>query len=189
VLLAVDISPTVTLRLVEEADASQLAAAYVRNRQHLAPWEPERPDAYFAADWHEGDIAGLRAAYHAGFTLPLVLAAGDTVIGRVTLSGIVRGAFQSASLGYWIDEQHAGRGLMSAAVNAVLVVARDNLRLHRIEAATLVHNAASQRVLFRAGFEQIGLAPRYLRIAGAWQDHVLFQRILENGPDDIRSLT
>ena len=67
---------------------------------------------------------------------------------------------------------------MTAAVDAVLTVARDDLHLHRVEAATLLHNAASQRILLRAGFERIGLAPRYLRIAGEWQDHALFQRIL-----------
>jgi [ribosomal protein S5]-alanine N-acetyltransferase len=184
-----EISPTVTLRLVQEGDAARMADAYVKNREHLAPWEPMRPESYFTAEWHETDIAGLRAAYDAGSLLPLIVTAGSAVIGRVTLSGIVRGAFQSASLGYWLDRQHVGRGLMSAAVDAVLTIARDDLHLHRVEAATLLHNAASQRVLSRAGFEQIGLAPRYLRIAGVWQDHMLFQRILEDGPGDIRSLT
>ncbi|WP_442858654.1 hypothetical protein [Arthrobacter sp. 9V] len=47
-----------------------------------------------------------------------------------------------------------------------------------MQAATLVHNAASQTVLKRSGFERIGVAPSYLQIAGEWQDHVLFQRIL-----------
>ncbi len=180
VTLPVKISPAVTLRLVEEGDAAQVAAAYIRNREHLAPWEPSRPENYFTAEWHQADIAGLRAAYTAGSSLPLVLTYERAVIGRVTLSGIVRGAFQSASLGYWIDGQHAGRGLMSAAVDAVLAIALDDLHLHRVEAATLLHNAASQRLLRTAGFEQIGVAPRYLRIAGSWQDHRLFQRILEN---------
>jgi ribosomal-protein-alanine N-acetyltransferase len=57
--------------------------------------------------------------------------------------------------------------------------ARDELRLHRLQAATLMHNTASQRTLIANGFERIGSAPKYLRIAGEWQDHFLFQRLLE----------
>lgn len=54
------------------------------------------------------------------------------------------------------------------------------LRLHRLEASTLLHNIGSQRVLEKAGFERIGMAPKYLRIAGEWQDHALFQIILHH---------
>ena len=73
-----------------------------------------------------------------------------------------------------------GRGLASAVVRATVDLARDDLGLHRLEASTLVHNLASQRVLGHAGFEQTGLAPRYLQIAGQWQDHKLFQKILHD---------
>lgn len=59
-------------------------------------------------------------------------------------------------------------------------MARDELGLHRIEASTLLHNAASQRVLLKAGFQQIGMAPRYLQIAGKWQDHYLYQVVLDD---------
>jgi ribosomal-protein-alanine N-acetyltransferase len=96
----------------------------------------------------------------------------------VNLSDIVRGVFCNAHLGYWVDARLAGRGIMSAAVEAAAVHARDDLGLHRLQAATLAHNDASQRVLERTGFERIGVAPQYLKIAGRWQDHVLFQRIL-----------
>ncbi|MGH3421007.1 MAG: GNAT family N-acetyltransferase, partial [Streptosporangiaceae bacterium] len=51
----------------------------------------------------------------------------------------------------------------------------DDLDLHRVEAGTLTHNIGSQKVLQRNGFERFGLAPSYLRIAGEWQDHILFQ--------------
>ena len=94
-----------------------------------------------------------------------------------TLDGIERGPVQSCHLGYWVDEEHNGRGLATAAVADMLGVAFGELELHRVQAATLPHNAASQRVLERNGFERIGLARGYLRIAGRWQDHVLFQRI------------
>jgi ribosomal-protein-alanine N-acetyltransferase len=100
--------------------------------------------------------------------------------GIVELSNIARGPFQSASLGYWVDEARRGRGLATRAVAAIVELAFHDLDLHRLEAATLVDNHASQRVLERNRFHQIGLAPRYLQIAGAWRDHVLFQRTVNN---------
>ena len=106
------------------------------------------------------------------------LFAGDFLVGRFSLAGIVRGPFQSAGLGYWVDEQYAGRGLASAAVRVIVDTARDELGLHRMEAGTLLHNVGSQRVLLKAGFQQIGVAPKYLLIAGTWQDHNLYQIIL-----------
>ncbi|WP_353935949.1 GNAT family protein [uncultured Microbacterium sp.] len=91
---------------------------------------------------------------------------GPTVIGRFNLAGVVRGPFDSAGLGYWVDRGHTGRGLATATVRSLLAWVRDDLHLHRVEASTLVHNVGSQRVLAKAGFEPIGMAPRYLKIAG-----------------------
>ncbi|MGP6171151.1 GNAT family N-acetyltransferase [Microbacterium sp. A204] len=67
---------------------------------------------------------------------------------------------------------------MTRAISSAIEHAAAVLELHRLQAATLLHNAASQRVLAANGFERIGMAPKYLRIAGEWQDHYLFQRIL-----------
>lgn len=160
-------------------DATRLADAYTRNREYLAPWEPLRPDEFFTPEWHADEVRlQLRSAAE-GRSLPLVITDGDEIVGRLNVSNIVRGASQSASLGYWVDRGHAGRGVGTAAVLAAVDVARDELALHRLEAGTLVHNHRSQRVLVNAGFALIGLAPRYLRIAGHWQDHRLFQRLLD----------
>jgi ribosomal-protein-alanine N-acetyltransferase len=90
----------------------------------------------------------------------------------------VRGPFLSANLGYWVDQEFTGRGIGSAAVAFALDYSRKELGLHRLQAATLIHNAASQKVLTKAGFTEIGLASAYLLIAGSWQDHILYQRIL-----------
>jgi ribosomal-protein-alanine N-acetyltransferase len=54
------------------------------------------------------------------------------------------------------------------------------LSLHRIEAGVIPTNIASQRVLEHNNFERIGLAHAYLRIAGSWQDHLLYQLLTPN---------
>ncbi|GII97891.1 [SSU ribosomal protein S5P]-alanine acetyltransferase [Sediminihabitans luteus] len=179
-MLPARLTDGVVLRLAAPDDATALAAALVRNRTHLAPWEPERPAEFFTPEGQAERLRTALAAHDAGTAVPLVLAADDAVVGRVDLVDVVRGAFCNAHLGYWVDGERQGRGIMTAAVGVALRVARDDLGLHRVQAATLVHNAGSQRVLATNGFEQIGLAPRYLKIAGRWQDHVLFQRILHD---------
>lgn len=178
--LPLSLGDDVTLRLVRLEDASGLAAAYVRNREHLAPWDPTRDEDFFTPRYQEIEAARSLAAHSAGTALPLVLAQGDEIVGRVNLTGIVFGPLQSAVLGYWVDAALVGRGIMSRAVEGVLAIARDDLGLHRVEAGTLLHNAASRHVLRRAGFEAFGVAPHFLLIGGRWQDHILFQRLLHD---------
>lgn len=163
-------------RLVTLDDVPALAGLQRVNRDFLAPFEPYRDEDYFTVD---GQVAVVRAAlerHHEGRTLPhVVLDESGRVVGRITLNEIVRGPFQSCSVGYWLGAAHTGRGLATAAVRDIMRVAFEELGLHRIQAGTLVHNVASQRVLERSGFVRFGLAPAYLRIAGRWQDHILFQ--------------
>ncbi|RJL32908.1 N-acetyltransferase [Bailinhaonella thermotolerans] len=167
-----------TTRLMSPEDAPVLAALLRSNRDFLAPWEPDREDSYFT---EEGQLAVVRDAldwYEAGTHVPHVIVDDDgRVVGRITLSGIVRFSLQSASVGYWVSEHANGRGHATAALRSMIAVAFGDLGLHRIQAETLKHNAASQRILERAGFERYGLAPEYLRIAGRWQDCVMYQLI------------
>ena len=159
-------------------DAEALAQAHRKNRDHLAPWDPERLPSFFTTAGQESVIEKLLLEQRSGTTVPFALADGTRIVGRVTLSGMVRGPFESANLGYWIDADYTRRGFMTGAVSAVTDIAHSVLGLHRLQAATLLHNRASQSVLTRCGFSEFGVAPEYLRIAGRWQDHRLFQRIL-----------
>jgi len=165
-------------RLIRPDDAPRLAALVTASRDFLAPWEPVRGEAYFTVEGQVAAVRGALAQHEQGMGLPhVILDPAGEVVGRINLSGIVRGPFQSGNLGYWLNEAHTGRGLATAAVRHVVRLAFDELGLHRIQAGTLPHNTASQRVLERTGFVRFGLAPEYLKIAGRWQDHVLFQLI------------
>jgi ribosomal-protein-alanine N-acetyltransferase len=175
---SVPLTGTVRVRVLRRSDAGRLADAYLRNRAHLAPWEPLRSDEFFTVDGQAASIESKLGLFVAGSDVPWVLVEGARVIGVMNLSGIVRGPFLSGHLGYWVDKEMTGRGIGSAAVDFAVEAARAELGLHRLQAGTLPHNAASQRVLKRAGFEEIGRAAAYLKIAGSWQDHILFQRIL-----------
>jgi [ribosomal protein S5]-alanine N-acetyltransferase len=167
-----------TRRLIRLADAAVLAELVRINRKFLAPWEPLRGDAYFTEDFQRADIERALEQHNQGNALPsVILDHTGAVVGRITLNGIVRGALQSCSVGYWLSAAAGGRGLATAALRETKSVAFGELGLHRIQAETLLHNVASQRVLERNGFVRIGMAPTYLKIAGRWQDFLLYQVI------------
>ncbi|HEY0003117.1 MAG TPA: GNAT family protein [Actinoplanes sp.] len=166
---------TVTTRLMAVTDAAELAALLKANREFLAPFEPARSPEYFTVNGQRMVIAEMLRQRATGSTVPHLIVEHDRIVGRIVLSAIARGPFQSGSLGYWVAADVNGRGVASAAVAHLARLAFGELGLHRIEAGTLVHNLGSQRVLERNGFRRYGLAPRYLKIAGEWQDHVLFQ--------------
>ncbi len=162
-------------------DAPALTAAYRRNREHLEPWDPVREPSFYTVAGQQDALERQLSLVHGGLLGAWVVTAGEDVVGRVNLNNVVRGVLCSAAVGYWVDRDHLRRGLASAAVEHACVEAL-TMGLHRVEAGTLVHNLASQRVLLRAGFERFGLAPRFLFIAGDWRDHVLYQRILHDEP-------
>lgn len=175
---------TVT-RDLAESDLAEYTALLVRNREHLAPTDPERADSYWTEDGQQKLIARLVAERAAGTTYPsVILDADGAIAGRITLNEVVRGPLQSASVGYWISAAREGRGLVSAALAETVRLAFDDLGLHRLQAGTLLHNLRSQRVLERAEFVQYGMAPKYLKIAGRWQDHLLFQRLAHDRERD-----
>ncbi|MCB0913093.1 MAG: GNAT family N-acetyltransferase [Propionibacteriaceae bacterium] len=167
-------------RLLEARDAEALAAVLVRSRTFLEPWEPVRPDHYFTVEG-QADAVGDSLRRHAeGTMLPHVIVDDDgAVVGRINLNNIVRGPFQSASVGYWLAEGAGGRGLATGAVAELVRIAFTEQGLHRVEAGTIPENFRSQMVLRRNGFTQFGYAPRYLNIAGAWADHLLFQKLAD----------
>jgi ribosomal-protein-alanine N-acetyltransferase len=162
------------LRRFEAADVAELARLRIANREFLEPFEPPRPESFFTpegqTDWlASGD--GLRLA---------VIDDDGAIAGTISLSQIVRGPLQSATVGYWIDQARNGRGLAGRALAEVVALAFGELELHRLEAGTLLDNAASQRVLRRNGFTEIGIARKHLLIGGTWRDHLLFERLVDD---------
>ncbi len=163
-------------RLVTVADAPTLAEVLRVDREFLAPWEPVRDDDYFTTAGQRAVIRADLQQHVLGSKLPhAILDESGGLIGRITLSDIQRGPFQSCSLGYWVRASHNGRGFATKAVREMVRVAFEELGLHRVQAAVLLHNVGSHRVLDRNGFMRFGMAPEYLHIAGRWQDHAMYQ--------------
>jgi ribosomal-protein-alanine N-acetyltransferase len=170
-----------TVRRLAVDDAAAVAAAYVRNQDHLRRWEPTRPAEFFTEPGQREAIAGRLDQVELGLYDCWVLWHGTDVVGTANLQNIVRGAMQGADVGYWVDTGHLRKGLATAALQ-LLVERAHELGLHRLGASTRVDNRASQTVLTRCGFVQYGVIPEFLYLDGDWLDSVLFNLVLHDGP-------
>lgn len=164
------------LRPAAPTDFAAWARLRAASRSFLEPWEPTWPEddltqAAFRRRLRrqEEDIARDEA-----YPFLIFDQTSDELLGGVTLGGIRRGVAQTGTLGYWMGAAHARNGRMTRAVAATVEFAFLKLRLHRVEAACIPDNAPSIRLLRRNGFQREGYARGYLKIDGAWRDHVLF---------------
>jgi ribosomal-protein-alanine N-acetyltransferase len=186
--LEVVAAPSLAMRIVTErlvlrpprtGDVPRMRLALRKNATHLKPWSVAPAPGEDPSSLTSVSRAVLRhrREWKQGLTYVLLISARhdeSVVIGRIALGGVLRGAFQNAYLGYWIDADHQNRGFMTEAVTAATTFAFESAGLHRVQAAVMPRNAPSQRVLEKVGYRREGVALRYLCIAGSWEDHVLF---------------
>jgi ribosomal-protein-alanine N-acetyltransferase len=172
----------VWLRPPQMSDYGPWAELRAISRAHLTPWEPAWPRDDLTKSAYRRRLRHYQreAREDLSYSYLIFEAGDDGLLGGLTLSNIRRGVTQAAAIGYWLGAPCAGRGFMTEAVLAVLPHAFDVLRLHRIEAAAQPDNIASVRLLERCGFAREGLARRYLKINGAWQDHLLFALLADD---------
>lgn len=171
----------VGLRPLRMSDYAAWASVRSASRSDLTPFEPkwselELTRAAFRIRVKAGHREAAEDLGHAFGIFAFEQSRCDlaTLVGGVSLANLRRGVTQSAEVGYWLGSAYRGRGFMTEAVHLVIGYAIGTLELHRLEAATLPDNHASINVLLRNGFRREGEARSYLKINGAWRDHLLF---------------
>jgi ribosomal-protein-alanine N-acetyltransferase len=165
----------VGLRPLVRRDAAQWREVRGRNDKWLRPWEATSP---MASEGPPPTFAQMvrraRAEARAGRSLPFVITYEGRLAGQLTVANIVLGSARSATIGYWVDERVAGRGVMPTAVALAIDHMFTAGRLHRIEIAIRPENAASLRVVDKLGIREEGVRRSFLHIDGAWRDHRCF---------------
>ena len=180
-------SDALSLRLLTTDDAEALLELRLRNRDYFRPSEPSRPNGFFTLDRERDELErGEEDARERRGWIYGMFVGDSALIGRIALSGVIWGPFANAFLGYAIDEDHAGRGYATQAVRWVTDAAFEH-GLHRVQAAVVLENAASRRVLEKAGFRYEGRALRYLNVNGRWQDHDIFAVTVEDRDQNARA--
>ena len=181
-------SGEVTLRPLASSDQSAWRSARARNAAWLVPWDATVPPGGEARPTTFRQLVRrLNAMARAGAAYPFAIEVEGRFAGQLTVNNIVRGSAQFASLGYWIDKEYAGRNLMPRAVAMAIDHCFTTAGLHRVEIAIRPENTNSLRVVEKLGIREIGFAPKFLHIDGAWRDHRIYAITVEECPDGLLS--
>lgn len=169
----------VYLRAPQMSDYSEWTTLREASRAFLTPWEPTWPSDDLSRSAFRRRLRRYTEDQRAdtSYAFFLFRKSDDALVGGLTLANIRRGVAQAGSLGYWVGEPFARRGLMTGALHGLVPFAFGSLRLHRLEAACIPSNGASIRLLEKTRFAREGYAREYLCINGLWQDHLLFARL------------
>ena len=171
------------LKMCQPEESKLVADYFVRNKNFLFKLEPVRNEDFFTAEFQEEALKGNIELYNKGEALRLWIYKKEDknkIIGNVNFNNIVRGPFLSCFTGYRLDVDEVNKGYMTEALGRAIEVAFDELRLHRIEANIMPQNKPSFRVVEKLGFYKEGLAKKYLKINGVWEDHVHMVLLNEN---------
>ena len=171
----------VTLRPIRARDAKPLERVLLANRGWLRQWEATFPGGASFIDTR-GSIRNLLAHARAGHALPFVIESDGDLVGQLNVSSITFGSLSSATIGYWVAQEVAGRGITPTAVALATDYCFDVLRLHRMEICIRPENAPSLRVVEKLGFRYEGLRRRFIHINGEWRDHFAFALVTEEVP-------
>ena len=173
----------VRLRPLRRRDAKTWLALRAVNARWLEPWEASSPVPVEGPAPTFGEfVRMLSAQARRGTALPFAVDHAGRLAGQLTVSSIVYGSLRSASIGYWVSQHVAGRGVIPTAVALATDHCFTTLGLHRVEVNIRPENGPSLRVVEKLGFRDEGLRERYLHIAGEWCDHRTFALTTEEVP-------
>lgn len=176
----------VVLRPLTPNDFADWSEIRLRNEEWLVPWEPKRHPGHLDPARDRTAFASRCSARERERNADLAYAFGlfvdQRLAGEINLNGVVRGALQSGTIGYWIDRARAGHGYVAEGVTVALRFAFEQLHLHRVEICIVPRNTNSRRVVEKLAIRCEGLAERYLEIAGVWEDHLRFAITAEEWP-------
>ncbi|QGQ20177.1 GNAT family N-acetyltransferase [Cellulomonas sp. JZ18] len=176
----------VRLRPLRRRDADAWMSLRAVNAGWLEPWDATSPEPVRGARPTFGQfVRALAAQARDGSALPFAVDYGGELVGQLTVSSIQYGSLRSASIGYWVSQHVAGRGVIPTAVALATDHCFGVLRLHRVEINIRPENRPSLRVVEKLGFRDEGLRERYLHIQGQWCDHRSFALTVEDVPEGL----
>jgi ribosomal-protein-alanine N-acetyltransferase len=171
----------ITIRPIRLRDARALERELLENRSWLRKWEATNPVGPMNFDVRAG-IRHLQSNARAGLGLPFVIEYRGELAGQLNVSSISYGSVSMATIGYWVSERFAGKGLTPTAVALATDHCFFSVGLHRMEICIRPENDPSLRVVEKLGFRYEGLRRRYIHINGDWRDHFCFALTVEEVP-------
>jgi len=174
----------VELRLIRTRDARTLQQELLANRSWLQRWEATIPGGVASFDMRLS-IRRLLQQYRDGGGYPFVMLYNGEIAGQLNVWGVARGSLNSATIGYWVSERFAGKGVTPTSVALATDACFAEYGLHRMEICIRPENAASLRVVEKLGFRYEGYRRRFIHIDGDWRDHYAFALTREDVPEGV----
>lgn len=159
------------LKVLNKTYAKLILDYYLRNKDFLDEWEPTKNKDFYTISYHKNQLNNIKNDN--SFRI-WIFKKNDTqkIIGSISFSNIVRGAFLSCHLGYKLDKDEINNGYMTEALKKSINIIFNEFSLHRIEANIIPKNIRSLKVTQKLGFYNEGLAYKYIKINGKWEDHI-----------------
>ncbi|MGY3569471.1 GNAT family N-acetyltransferase [Vibrio paucivorans] len=183
-----EVDGDVLLRTAEVTDADLIAGYFNRNKEHLKVWEPRREAAFYSVSGWAQKLIKLHELHGLGlgYYLLIIDSSSKQMLGTISFSNLTRFPLHSCNVGYSLDAEAQGRGVMTRALKLAVNYMFSIQNMHRISAGYMPNNERSASVLKKVGFSKEGFAKDYLLINGAWQDHVLTSMINPNWKEAVR---
>jgi RimJ/RimL family protein N-acetyltransferase len=168
-----DGAPNITLRKWRRSDIPSLAR-YANNRKIWLNLRDRFPHPYTESDAH---IWVAVCTAHRGAAVQFAIDRGGEAIGGIGFEPLTDVHRHTAEIGYWIAEPFWGAGIATAAVRFATDYGFAALSLERIQATVFEWNAASVRVLEKAGYILEGRLRRSILKDGRLADSLMYARI------------
>ncbi len=163
------------LKILDKSHAQLVLDYYLRNKSFLEEWEPVHNEEFYERQYHEKQLGQDIISMENQTLFRLWIFKKDDeskLIGTMGFSNIVKGVFLSCFLGYKLDGDEINKGYMTEAIQKGIDIMFNEFGLHRIEANIMPKDKRSLRVAEKVGFYNEGLANKYLKINGKWEDHI-----------------
>lgn len=165
------------IRLTKKEDAATLAEYFSANMEHFRHWEPSREPGYYSPTSLDHRLAEYEKQHINGSAAHFIALIDDQVVSHCSLTNVVYGPLQGCFMGYGVSKKHEGTGVMTEVCLEAIRYAFKDLGFNRIMANYMPRNTRSARLLAKLGFNEEGLAKKYLKINDMWEDHVLTSKL------------
>lgn len=163
------------LKILDQSYAELVLDYYLRNRFFLEEWESIKYEEFYTKKYQQEQLVKelSNIENNNSFRLWIFKKQDERrIIGSVVFNNIVRGSFLSCHLGYKLDKDEINKGYITETIQKGIDIMFNEFGLHRIEANIMPKNKRSLRIAQKLGFYNEGLAYKYLKINGKWEDHI-----------------
>lgn len=162
------------LQILTPYYTKQVLTFYDENKEFFEQWEAERPSNFYTFPYQKATLSAeynhiIKSEYLRFYVFEKENQ--DKIIGTVSFSNFLRGAFETCTIGYKFHHDYCQKGYATEALSFSIPLVFQDLKMHRIEALVHPYNLPSKKLLDKLAFEPEGIVKKAVLLNGVWQDH------------------